>query len=489
MDGGRTWRRITDTSVASIFGTMDVQHIGGCDGGTFGGGGGQMLMPSAHRWFLSNPSPPESTTGGFGFEPYIHYGLLFRSIDQGQSWAPTGTWKASASSARVHPTPIAALSGDYLLAEDPNGRLILSGDGGNTFSRTVMDSVFRREIWPNRRVDSVGEVIDSISFPGIYIFDNSDLYHWTLIPWNGVSVDSTSKVRGLHVLTSSNFGTTWEIHHAPVAGSGREGLSENGFLQFLKGTPKVYFVPTGSESTRLEGDAYPCYSCFGVSDSFKISHSPLNITWMYSTDYGASWTFYTQYAALRRAFEVVQNDEVWITRRSANARSILDPAFILSRTSDNGVTWEEDSSTLRGLEAEKLDGRIITFSDPRHGWIAATAGDPDAGGRHVFILRYDASEQPAGVEYTQNEFTKFLYKIYPNPSAQDVHLQIFAPRVVSKVEIYDLLGRQLYPPYTLEGNRATVKVLYLTEGTYITRLSYQYGDYSGTYTLPLIVQH
>lgn len=79
--------------------------------------------------------------------------------------------------------------------------------------------------------------------------------------------------------------------------------------------------------------------------------------------------------------------------------------------------------------------------------------------------------------------------IFPNPSNNAVHLQLDNLKYVSKVEFYDLLGRSYYPPYTLEGNIATINVKNLPIGTYIVRVGFRNKEYDGTFTLPLIVQH
>jgi hypothetical protein len=145
------------------------------------------------------------------------------------------------------------------------------------------------------------------------------------------------------------------------------------------------------------------------------------IDWLYSTDYGKSWEFQYAYDSTRRAFEAVRNNEVWITARPPNSPN--SPAAIIARTTDNGKTWQEDTKTL--TNDGNMDGRILTFSDPAHGWVAAVTGDIKKG-YHTYVYRYDASEQPINVvgDSQNGIIQKYYLKVFPNPSSDKVHLQL-----------------------------------------------------------------
>lgn len=84
---------------------------------------------------------------------------------------------------------------------------------------------------------------------------------------------------------------------------------------------------------------------------------------------------------------------------------------------------------------------------------------------------------------------KYFLRIYPNPASNEVHLELKSASLVKQVEFYDILGMQHFPIYLIENNIATVDVRNFSPGVYLTRVTWLHKGVTGTYSLPLIVQH
>ena len=88
-------------------------------------------------------------------------------------------------------------------------------------------------------------------------------------------------------------------------------------------------------------------------------------------------------------------------------------------------------------------------------------------------------------DYIQQKF----FWIYPNPSTEQVHLQLLQSLQLKQVQFYDIMGIERYPEYRLESSSALVDVHTLSNGTYLTRVSYIRKGVPGTFMLPFIVAH
>ncbi len=450
-DGGKNWKKLTDSNIS---------------GPGIGDYNPPVLFASLNSRYFFNSDPPF-------FHPY---GAIIHSSDAGISW------QIPFYNQNLELYPLQIFPGNTLLAYDKSytGKLYKSYNGGKSYTPFV-DSTYQftiHNVGKDPHYTSFG-IIDS-SFGGRLSFDNSELMHWTIAINRSASahiLHPPTDPMGLQTLLSEDYGNSWKTYNTQIPGE--DTLSRiGGTLQYIKGTSNLYYF-TGQLS---EG-----FRDYGSQLSTADYGDPMfGINWLYSTDYGKSWEFQYSYSSRRRAFEAVRQSEVWITARTANSKHTWDPASIIARTTDNGLTWEEDAKTL--TNDANNDGRIMTFSDPRHGWIVAKNGDSALGGR-VNIFRYDASEQPINSVETQTEFTQKYLKIYPNPSWDQVRLQLGNPRTVLKVEFFDFMGRQDYPPYHLEGNEVAVDIKNLSPATYIARVTYLYKGWTSDFTLPLVVQH
>ncbi len=407
----------------------------------------------------------------------IFMGEIVHSSDFGQSWRIPYISKAHSF------YPLRAFDPYNLVVYDINaGTIYQTTNSGNSYS-PLFDSTYYYSIYHRQLDPHYAHYLEmSIAWGNTLSFDNSDRFHWTVALERVHEYPTHPPLHrlGLQTLVTENFGKTWKEYITDIPGQdtlGRVG----GTLQYIKETPNLYyFTGERGEGTRAwEGN-------FLNAD---YGDAMLGINWMYSTDYGKSWEFNRQYGDRRRAYEAVKQNEIWITTRPETSTRKNDPATIIARTTDNGLTWQEDRLTLNndGL----WDGRMLTFTDPRHGWLAAT----DARGiygNHIYIFRYDAAEQilsaSEGNVTVKEPNPQFLF-IYPNPSQIDVHLEVLENREIKKVEIYNLIGRQEYPPYTLQANIASVDVRNLPSGNYITRVTYLYNGNINSYSMPLIVQH
>ncbi|MFI5262958.1 MAG: T9SS type A sorting domain-containing protein [Candidatus Kapaibacterium sp.] len=94
----------------------------------------------------------------------------------------------------------------------------------------------------------------------------------------------------------------------------------------------------------------------------------------------------------------------------------------------------------------------------------------------------------SGVENT-SAVQNNVATIYPNPSSDQVHLELLKANTIQQVECYDLLGRKLSLPNALEGNIVTIDVHELIPASYVARVTYITNDVAKTSSLMFIVQH
>ena len=463
-DGGKSWVKITDTLFSNTYIKDSIVYVG--TGMGFHRNPPVVYANLRSRYAVTlGPRHPQ------------FYNKPVHSFDSGKTWQGKGE---------------DIQMSDYfpLQAFDPYNLVVFDGDSGilhqttnsgGTYSR-IGDSTYLYSLYHLQLDSNYGDYGKYSSDWGTDLsFDNSDRFHWTVTvnrQYEFVTHPRNHPL-SLQMLVSENFGRSWKEYLTDIPGQDTLGRTA-GTLQYIKGTPNLYYF------TGERGEGFREYGTrLSIGD---YGDAMLGISWMYSTDYGKSWEIYRQYGETRRGFEAVKQNEVWITARPASSKHTSDPATVIARTTDNGKTWEEDTRTLTNDGI--WDARIVTFSDPNHGWIAASDGTAIGGNHHTYIFRYDASEQGNNsVEGLQTELNQVYLKIYPNPALSDVHLLLPTTKPIQKVEFFNLMGRQDYPPYQLQGNIATVDVRNLPIGTYITRVSYLYKGYTGDFTLPFIVQH
>lgn len=459
-DGGKSWLKVTDTFLINY---QDFPAVP-----TARHHNSPMVYANLRSRYAVTPRQ-----GNLQF-----YNKPVHSFDSGK------TWQGKAENTRINNYyPLQAFDPYNLVVfDEDSGILHQTTNSGSTYSR-IGDSTYLYSLYHLQLDSNYGGYGKYSSDWGQSIsFDNSDRFHWT-VTVNRLDEFVThprNHPLSLQMLVSENFGRSWKEYLTNIPGQDTLGRTA-GYLQYIKGTPNLYYFTCGGR----EGSREFRKNGAVIDDR---GDAMIGINWMYSTDYGKSWEIYRQYGETRRGFEAVKQNEVWITARPASSKHTYDPATVIARTTDNGKTWEEDTRTLTNDGI--WDARIVTFSDPNHGWIAASDGTGIGGDHHTYIFRYDGTEQGNNsVEGLQTELNQVYLKIYPNPALYDVHLLLPTNKPIQKVEFFNLMGGQDYPPYQLQGNIATVDVRNLPIGTYITRVSYLYKGYTGEFTLPFIVQH
>ncbi len=393
--------------------------------------------------------------------------VLYRTTNSGHSWE--SLW-----SGKYYNQLVTSLTKNNPIIYDYNQKhLYRSTDGGLTFPYKLSDSVLHHTMWP----DIIRNTEHSDCQYQIASYVKRDLLHHTFFPWRTGCINDTEKYLaafpdGLHTLVTTTFGVSWKHYVTPIpTQKKKEDLF--GVLDFTTQNDRLFFISRSFMANFFFGYYYGS----GISNNRIPTSCGFNFS--YSDDDGRTWTFDTTYYTRRRAFEPVLKEEVWmsITKDEMNVPGYYSPAYILTRTTDMGKSWEYDTTTLGQLFEQKADGHIITFSDPRHGWIAARIG------ADMFILRYDANEQPKSVE--KGEAQTFFYMwLYPIPAINEVQINFLKKGTMQDVEFFDVMGRKVSVPFTMNDNTATATVKDIPSGYYIVR-----AKLSGTYyARPLIVR-
>jgi hypothetical protein len=318
-----------------------------------------------------------------------------------------------------------------------------------------------------------------------FILETSDPLHWTAVvyrtPGGFPPDDSISENRmfpnGLRTLVTSNAGKSWQLFNTQLPYSSH--LPLEGLLQYIKGTSHLYYFSNYGQ----EGFFNTEWDLFTDPPTLKtymnMSRPMHGINFCYSSDYGKTWKIDTTFGQRRRGFEAVQKDELWFTLPRTETGRDDDPAYILARTTDGGVSYAFDTTTLTHFE-QKLDGRIITFSDPRHGWIVAT-GDNH---KDLYILRYDANEQPKSVEEDiYKGYYGLHYTLYPNPANGTATLNLYRELHPTEIKAFSVLGAEIPIGYRMDGSTIELNVRHLPIGHYTLRVRHNWG----VSIIPLVV--
>ena len=148
--------------------------------------------------------------------------------------------------------------------------------------------------------------------------------------------------------------------------------------------------------------------------------------------------------------------------------------------SDHRFTYEDVQTII-----ETKDGgyAISGYTDSQDGDVSGNHGN-----QVMWVVKLKGNVNK--VENSSSNLRLMNYfNIYPNPSSEQVHLQMWGKQTVQKVTLYDILGREIPSVYTLDGNAATVNVHALIPGVYIGKLAFSYNDYTGSFMQPFLVQH
>lgn len=249
-------------------------------------------------------------------------------------------------------------------------------------------------------------------------------------------------------------------------------------LQYSSNSRSLYFFTFNlTGQTSLEGGYNNSYSTGRPFTALPAASAGVN--YLYSTDFGNTWEIQRSFAAVRRAYELVGSNEVWFTLiGNPKPHNVYSRAYIIARTTDNGISWEFDSTTLENFE-QKLDGRIIASTDSRHIWIAAT----DEGRSYIF--RYDANEQPRDVQpemFLRGGYGTH-YTLNPNPASEIVYIDLYRYLLINEVTAINILGVEQIVPATITGSRVELDVRTLPIGHYTLRIMHNWG----ISVIPLVV--
>ena len=451
FDGGKSWMRNTDTNI------VRTNRVG------VGGFGSTIHYANLLTRYTENYSR----------------GRITRSDDYGKSWKKV--WNSYGNNKNFQLLTVLD-SRDLLVYDWDSEHIYKSYDGGFTYPTRLGDGLFHDTLWP----DTSNNSIYGLYKGGINFIAKDALHYTALVQGVRVSPD-TSELNihlkelfpsGIRTLITENGGASWKLFETPEDSF---AVNNTGTLQYATGTSNLYyFTGDGFSHARVFGEG--AVSDGDVYHYWEGSRPVYGINYFYSPDDGRTWRGDTMFSRRRRGYEVVKENELWftLTRDNLNFRERFHaPAYILARTTDNGLTYEYDSTTLNGRYVGEfpLDGRIITFSDPRHGWIAAVQE------HKTYIFRYDANEQPVSVNDEGPIYYDRNYQpmtLGPIPARDEVQIAIPNSMHIKNIEIYDIMGRRMTTTFTAEGNTATASVRGFAAGCYVVIARHETGVYSRT---------
>jgi hypothetical protein len=324
--------------------------------------------------------------------------------------------------------------------------LRVSSDGCKTFTAKNDDTTFK---------NNIGRY--SVNGGG---FAPYDFIHWTYALYDyGTPINEP----GLSTLVSVDDLKTWSKYNYKI--SSNEDKSVYGNLQSIKGTSNVFYIlgHNGGSSAH-------------ASSPFDVR---LGVSFLFSSDYGKSWTPNYSFGHRRRGFYAISDKEIWMTVSSKDTLYYNGIADWIVHSIDGGATWDIDSTTLNIQDVGKFDGKYLAFYDKGHGWLSAMAN----GNGYVFRFTDTSKTSVEKIEHSL-DYVRQVFKIYPNPSNEKVNLLVGADKKILSIRLYDILGKEYIPSYTLtKTNEAVVDLQSIPSGVYLVKLQNQYQYY----TLPMVV--
>jgi hypothetical protein len=158
----------------------------------------------------------------------------------------------------------------------------------------------------------------------------------------------------------------------------------------------------------------------------------------------------------------------------------LDAWLVKLDATGRFIKWQK---CYGGVEVEYVNSIIQTS---KGGYIFAGntfSYDGDVSGIHsqhadLWVVKLDP-DTVAVSGVSNNNFTNENIKVFPNPSSTEVHFSLEAN--FTNPSFYDIMGRQYFPSYSIEGNTIICNVSDLVSGIYMLRLN--------SVSVPFIVQH
>lgn len=360
-------------------------------------------------------------------------------------------------------------------------RLRVSYNGGRYFSGLLGDAAFDSVVYPFPAYSGP----DSPPYQCASLrVDASDQRHWLAVPfYGGLDSDSNYYPSGLTTLATSDGGASWVRHHLPYdsvlprkySGYGQFGYAWTAQPQFVKGTPDVYLFPDNFMLAH-EGVGYNRMAPPRAGSSWS-SDANDGVSFVHSSDYGATWSVCSTFGRRRRGYEPCGGGIVYMTISHTEPITALDQADLLVMSRDDGSTWSVDSLTLNPSDIGRFDGRIITATDSNHVWIVAQQSD------RTWIIRKTSPQHNSVAEQGFSPSKPYLLKIYPNPAANTVRCEVFSSQQIRSIDLLDMLGRRVIVPYKIEmDNGATLDTHLLPAGLYFIRVHWYdrgEGSYSG----------
>ncbi len=162
---------------------------------------------------------------------------------------------------------------------------------------------------------------------------------------------------------------------------------------------------------------------------------------------------------------------------------IRDDIWVVKMDSAQHIIWQK---CLGGKEQD-IGASIIQTSEGGYaigGWTASNDGDvsgnnskANLNGSGIYsdfwVVKLGAEVN--AVENSFSDQTNFL-SVFPNPSFDKIHLQLYHSLSVKQVQFYNLLGIQYYPDYRIENTIASIDAHSLPAGSYVMRVSYLNSD-------------
>lgn len=452
LDGGKTWDKI---NLSKVYGSDTTNYEGNastaCYPGTF-------EATTSNAICLSSPGYPTNDTLKF-----------YWSENNGTSWARYPTLHPIVAVPNdfailsiPHDKDIIALrrGADYDFPDEKNiGKLAYSVTGGIVFDDIRGDNTF--VAYSN---GASGGGVGNGSFD---YFDDST---WVLPVADTINdkmgIDST-KPYSLVTLLSQDKGYSWQaypniIPHLPSC------RNINFHPQCMRGTSNIYAFTGATDGGMVYNQ-----------DSHNFGFPDFGVNYIFSSDYGKSWSTDTSWGKNRRGRYAVAPGEVWCTAVAHDSVTEDAPAKWIVHTTDFGKTWDIDSTSL--FNDGFYDARVITFTDKNHGWIYAQPLDRSK----ILIFKYF----PRNKEGTAFGVIPldYFYKVYPNPANDITTIELTNRVRISDIEFFDIFGRKHICAHEIEGDAMTAHIHTdkLLSGCYLAHISFQKGNY----VVPFIVQH
>ncbi len=288
----------------------------------------------------------------------------------------------------------------------------------------------------------------------------------------GFGTDGKSQPKnGITTFLSTDAGfiwtaSNWDDSLRPFASKYDSSNDGIGFVESVKNSSTIFLIPA-SRNILTIGDV-------GAGSKW---FSDTVLTFYHSSDYGSTWkpnhSFDLQQG---QGFEATTPDDLWMTvypkpipyyyyhypwapdwvdmnsqLYKDSVRYWSSPHGIHNRVSqrkaswivhstDGGVSWEIDSTSLRDPEVGVYSGLSIVSTDPNHLWVVA---QKDA---KSYVFRYKAPAVNAVIEdIPPADYPNFI-NIFPNPSNDKVKVALWRNAGIKQIRIFDILGREISAP-------------------------------------------